>query len=534
MAQAFRFPAVLANALPYALLIAAVFAAYANVYDNAFLYDDLTLIVDNRFLRSWRSLSTALFSTTIAGSNVETHYYRPLQILLYSVIFQKAGLSPAAFHLVNVALHALVACLVFTLGVKLRFNRKAVFLAAVLWAVHPVQTEAVAYISATADPLYSLFCVLGVLVLLPDFSAKRIALSLPLMLLALLSKESAVVFPLLAMSAYYFASDRRFAPKSYVRFWPLLLLSAAYVLWHYRYFPVTTGAPSSSGALFQAADQGGLYGAIGTLISYVKFLALPLNLHMGHDLPAYATPWNANVIGSIGLFILCVFLVIREPTPRSLPFRWGLCWFAAALVPAIQVKDLYYEHWLYLPSAGLFLGAAQSLALMFKNRPWIKGWLAVLSLSAALLFGFLTLRQNLVWRDPVVFYETIIANEKNTAYAHNNLGGIYFLRGDKGKAVQEFRLALQKSNGQLAEAHRNLANALLSEKSWKTHAHEAIGHLNAALKIKPRFYLALDDLATLYGRLGDKKKEALTREQAEAVKRQIQNPLSPPAKQTPP
>src|SRR5271154_2856454 len=109
--------------IPYVVLVLAVFAVYGNVYENAFLYDDESLILKNIFLRSWHSIG-AIFSTSItAGANIPGGFYRPLQILLYLIIYQFAGLSTPAFHLLNIGLHAANVCLVYLLGRKLRFSR---------------------------------------------------------------------------------------------------------------------------------------------------------------------------------------------------------------------------------------------------------------------------------------------------------------------------------------------------------------------------------------------------------------------------
>src|SRR5580704_18296062 len=86
----------------YVGLISAVAAAYANVYHNAFLYDDYVLILHNQFLRSWSNASTLFVTPLFAGGMSVGSYYRPLQTILYMAAFQIAGPSPLAFHLLNV------------------------------------------------------------------------------------------------------------------------------------------------------------------------------------------------------------------------------------------------------------------------------------------------------------------------------------------------------------------------------------------------------------------------------------------------
>ena len=223
--------------IPYLILTATVFAVYSNIYANLFLYDDENLILHNRFLQDWHYLPTLFVTSLNAGNNIDSAYYRPLQSLLYMFVVQVAGFSLFAFHFLNLALHAVNACLVYRLGLKFKFKPIAVFCAALLWALHPVQTEAVTYMSATADALYTCFCLLGIFVLLPDFTPRRISLALPFMFLALLSKEAAVIFPLLAASCFYFVNERRFELKTYMRFWPLFCLTVIYAVLHHIFLP---------------------------------------------------------------------------------------------------------------------------------------------------------------------------------------------------------------------------------------------------------------------------------------------------------
>jgi hypothetical protein len=389
--------------LPYLLLTFAVFAVYSNIYANAFLYDDESLIVHNRFLQHWHDLPKLFFTSLNAGNNLASAYYRPLQSLLYFFVAQMAGLSLFAFHFLNLVLHALNACLLYRLGLKFTFKPVAVFCAALLWALHPVQTEAVTYMSATADTLYTFFCLLGVSALLPDFTPCRIVWALSFMFLGLLSKEAAVSFPLLAASCFYFVSEKRFEYKAYIRFWPLLGMASAYVLLHHMLLPHSFAAPQTGTATTDAD-----YSHIAILSAYLKLLIWPTGLHMGHDLPLCPTLWRADILCGIVLFVAATTQILREQAARSLPLNWGLCWFAAALAPTFFVNAIFYEHWLYLPTAGLFLGVAQSVALWMEQAPpaiskWVKPVLAVFVMMASAALGSLTYNQNKIWREPVAF-----------------------------------------------------------------------------------------------------------------------------------
>ncbi len=211
-------------------LCLAVLLAYASVWSNEFVYDDRFLVINNSFLRYWASLRELLTGTNTAGSGGDqVGFYRPVQMLIYFLIYQAFGLSTVAFHALGPALQALNACLLHGFGLRAGFKKGAAFAAALLWAVHPLLTSIVSYISSAPELLYSSFCLLGLIALLPDFTARKIWRALIFFTLALGCKESAVVFPALAAVTFFFVSKERAKIAAYLGMWPLWLLSVIYI-----------------------------------------------------------------------------------------------------------------------------------------------------------------------------------------------------------------------------------------------------------------------------------------------------------------
>ena len=497
--------------MPFAVLICAVFAAYANIYGNAFVYDDALLITGNPALASW----PAFFSSLAAPLTFDSSYYRPLQLLLYKIIFQFAGLSLFSFHFLNVSLHAANACLVYRLGKKLSFNPAASFLAALIWALHPLQTEAITYMSATADPLYSLFCLLAALALLPDFTPRRLTAASALMLLGLLSKESAITFPLLAASLLYLQKDKRFDIKTYLRLWPLVFTAALYLALRYVLLPPHAVGAASGDPLPPSLTAY----PVAAFPTYLRLLFWPAHLHMGYDLPAFSAPWHAAVIAGTTLILLALIQILCNTRPRVLAFNWGLCWFAAAYAPCLFTAALFYEHWLYLPSAGLFLGAAQSLSLLPARAATTRAALAF-SLLAAALIGLLTYLKNDIGRAPAAFYMNTINQGERAVKQHINLGVLYAERGEYERAIAEDRVAIVNSHDTEALAEANLAAALLMLPDRAQHAGEAEQHFKRALAIDPRLYAAMDALAVFYAEQGDAAQADFYHKRSQATRKQ--------------
>jgi hypothetical protein len=500
------------------LLALAILAAYATVYGNAFLYDDYLLIVDNPLIQSWHSLPH-LFAAPLTDVS---RYYRPLQNLAYLVLFQTTGLSLPAFHALNVALHVLNACLIYALGIKMGFKRGAVLLATLIWALHPVQTEAVTYMSATADLLYTAFSLMGILAITPMATTRHYGVACVFLVLACLSKESAISFPLLVAAGFYYAKDQRLAPRSYVSAWPFFLITGLYgaarvamMMSH----PIATAAAASVAATGNVATTE--YAFFAVLSMYARLLFWPFGLHMEHDLPAYTHITDGAVLIGIGVIVAVTVLILRPQTPRSLPLSWGILWFFAALFPVLCIDGILYEHWLYLPSAGLLLGAMQSLALQVEKIPMAPK--AVVGLGFVAALGFLTFRQNEIWHDPVTFYTNTFIHGESAPKAHAALGAYYTQNNDPMGGIEQDSLAIDLASPKLftaadsaaTEANWGIALMMMGDLAADDTAEK---HFHRALDADPNFYPALHLLADIYTQRGDKAQAELYQSRAAAVR----------------
>ncbi len=528
------FPPQLKAMAPCYFLVLAVIIFYSNVYDNAFLFDDPLIITSNEYLRSWHTLGQLLTGSTTAGVHVAGGFYRPLQMLLYFLVYQMAGLSVFAFHLLNIGLHAANACLVYALGRKLKFNWWAVFLAALIWALHPIHTEAVTYMSATADTLYSFFCLSGVIILLPDFTPRKFLISIPIFILGLLSKETAVMFPLLVMSCMFLTCDDRRKPKIYLRTWPLWAVTGIYLVWRLN-APDFSG-PQTDGIFYQQHDYYNfrlyaehaplrIYTFFATLPTYLGIMAWPVHLHMERDFKIFADFWIPQVLIGLAVCVAALGQMIWGRGRRGLPLSWGIMWFAVAHAPntglLIPVNALLLEHWMYLPTAGFFLGVGQTLSAFLEKASVqkLKPFAAGISLAIALALGMATYIQNMVWHDPVIFYSHLIKYGITSARVHNNLAMAYTDRNNYELGIVEYKKAIAITDT-YAETWHNLALAYLNLPDPDKHVPEAIGALNRAIEIDPRFYRSYMALADIYAHTGDSEKEAYYRRKGEEIQKE--------------
>jgi tetratricopeptide (TPR) repeat protein len=515
-------PAPARVAAPYLVLALAVFAAYSNVFDNVFLFDDNLIIQFNTYMEGWGHIGDILTGSTTSGVHIVGGFYRPLQILLYLFAFHLGNGTPFWFHALNLALHIANTCFVYRLGTKLGFDAKAVFLAALIWGVHPLHTEAVTYMSATADPLFAFFCLWGILVLLPDFTPRKILKVIPLFLLGIASKETAVMFPLLTMACLFYVSPQRLSPRTYFRTWPLWVIAIAYAYWR-AHTPGFDG-PQTYGRFYAIPSFADLkayaneplyriYTFLTTLPQYLQLLIWPTHLHMERSFPIQANLWSWFVASGIFMIVFaCGHLIYSCRKNRWLEMSWGFLWFAAAHAPdtglLIPMNALFLEHWMYLPSVGLFLGLAQTLVALSKDRS--RAWLrtgAVAALVFAFAMAIKTYDQNKIWNNPVSFYTNIFLNGEKSARAHNNLALYYSEHEQDDDAINEFNQAIAISDA-YAETRYNLALSYLHKSQDKETVAKAIENLRRSLEIQPNFYRSYKALGDVYNIVLHDKKTA--------------------------
>jgi hypothetical protein len=186
------------------LLAILIALAYANNLENGFVYDDVALIASNKLLPRIENIPKLFTSDYWYGSRDpygsigDSSLYRPLVLTSYALNYAVGGLNPFGYHLINIVLHFVVTSLVFLLALRLNLSRRASIVASILFAVHPIHTEAVTGIVGRAELLMTAGVLAGLWFALTGYRW----LSLGAFILALLSKEQSVMLPLLLVLAH--------------------------------------------------------------------------------------------------------------------------------------------------------------------------------------------------------------------------------------------------------------------------------------------------------------------------------------------
>ena len=204
------------------LIVAAVVAIYAPATRNGFVWDDTALVLRDPLIRSWRLIPEG-FNHFLFVDATPCDFYRPLQRLSYTVEYALFATRPAPYHVTNIALHAAaaIALMFFAEAVLMAFgtpesrSRWIAIIAALVWAIHPVHTSAVVYVSGRADLLAALFGFIGCFCVIRSLVREKRSAFLwrgaagLAFLLSALSKETGLVFPVLSVLLLLILKQRR-------------------------------------------------------------------------------------------------------------------------------------------------------------------------------------------------------------------------------------------------------------------------------------------------------------------------------------
>lgn len=411
-------------------------AVYSNSFSGQFIWDDNYLIKENIKIRNWNNIIEIFTANIGAAAGEENNFYRPLQIISYLFDFQLYGLNPAGYHLTNIVLHILVSLCVL-LYVRILFKDNLLsFLTASLFVVHPIHTEAVAYVSGRADSLSAMFIFLCLISYAKIYhsSKKNIWFVIMLLscLLALLSKEISIILPLLIL-LYHYTFKKQIVFKWFL---PLIGIISMFIVLRLFFIEILSNTVETS--FIQR-----LPGVFFALTKYIDLLIRPYDLHMEYGYKLFSFKDTFVVIGII-LFI--IFLVsIKKIRKKNQLLFFSLGWFILCLLPMSNIFPLnafMAEHWLYLSSVGFFLIIAKMILFLYRHMKfhYLAGGVFVFII---LFYSVLTIKQNQYWKNPITFFTHTIKYAPKSARIYNALGNEYNKIVDIKKAITYFEKAIK-------------------------------------------------------------------------------------------
>lgn len=429
------------SALVY-LLVGITVLTYANTLGNGFVWDDDDIIVTNKIHRDPSNIVFLFQSADSTTTGNQTAYYRPFNRFTYLLDYQFFGLNPAGYHAENLLLHLGGVLLFFLLARKWFGKENPAFVAALLFAVHPVNSEAVNFISARNTLLATVLILASFLLYSGGVGNRR---DLPryfssgiLYFLALLSKETALMFvPFLLVHEIRSFRDlrtdmgRRMLPLS-----PFVLFTIFYLLLRAYALPNVVEADLEITGLAQRLQKH-----FYILPKYLSVIFLPLKLNAYYTVPDDFLSGRAWLLLSWAVLSSALYLLIRG---GNTAIRTGLLWFAVNFIPVGNIVPIpsaaMAERYIYLPAIGLWVIAAELSCRLYDKR----GKTARLATTAVgvivlLALAGVTFQRNRVWHDNVSFFSSMAAANPDSKLAHYSLGLAYSKeRGDVRKARSEW------------------------------------------------------------------------------------------------
>jgi tetratricopeptide (TPR) repeat protein len=470
------------------LAAAAALAAYANAIPCGLVQDDRLVLIDARV--HGRTGLAEVFLTDYWGAETSAEtadLYRPLTILSFRFNHALFGPSPAAYHAVNVVQHALVSALaVLLLGVLFR-SRRLALASGLLFALHPVHTEAVTGVVGRAELQAAGFLLAALILHARGYRVGSwrpracLAAALVCLALALLSKESVAVAPglvLLVDGIGWLGRGRAPDARELRRALGVAGLYAAVVLAYLGLRMAVLGGLGIKplyevGLLFGEPFTARLWTGLEILAIYLRLLLFPLALSADYSVrqvPVLHSPAHpaalAGLLAAAGLATAALYGWRR----RALPLLFGLGFFAIgyALVSNLltPIGVLVAERLIYLPSLGFCVALAwvweradAKLGAGPGARPHVA---AAAALGIVLAFyGARTVLRNRDWRDPLTLFAATVAASPESASAHYNYAAtLYQEKNDPAGALPHLERALE-IRPKFLPAHLNAATAYL-------------------------------------------------------------------------
>lgn len=472
------------------LLFGLVMGVYGNSLRNGYHYDDFQTISENVWIRSFSNSLMYFTSGTPEGRDSGAVGYRPVLLLSYALNYAASGSDPWGYHLFQVIVHAGSALLVYWLVWQLHKNQKIAVLAAILFGLHPANTEAVNYLTARSSLLSSFFSLLAFCSYVnyrceegSDASRRMLAYigTVVGFTLAILTDESSIILPLLLV-----AYDFYFIPVGQHRPYRRLVIGYAPIIFVGGFYIVIRHYLAGIGAAAATYYSDPVLSVLTALKMFARFLLLfiwPINLSADHLMSRSLSVLGGETLLStavIGSLMMGIWLLYRRAPWLSFCGVWFLITLMPiGLRPFITDAALFQENWGYLSSAGFAMAMSWGLF----NLPargiviWLRNGFVI---ALCTWYGMSVVSRNMVWKDEVTLLTDALQKNPGSIVANLNIGAYYYRQGKWDLAAQAYSEVLRLAP-ENAKALSNLGMLYYSQ----GRLHEAEEIFRRALKVNP-------------------------------------------------
>jgi len=476
------------------LIAALAFLVYSNSFKNDFVFDDIKVIEENTFIRDLKNLPILLKPREYTERSRENRGYSPVSTLSYFLSYSLWGLKVEGYHITNTLFHSFNALLLYFIVLLALKDEKIAFFSSLLFACHPVHTEAVTWIVERRDVFSGFFFLTAFLLYIRSSLAGGgrktylYALSLFAFALSLFAKEMSITLPLVIV-----LYDRCFAEKEkrknlYPAYFLIALLYLAGRLFIYRWGGGDVDSYSGGPFLNRMLNM------TRGIIFYIRMLLFPSGLAVNHEFRLSKSLLEPAVLVSICIdAVIAAALVKLYKHSREIFF--SVLFLFITLLPVsnmIPIPDVIVaERHLYIPSAGfcVFLGI---LAGRMYGR-YDRRFAAPVFLLVLTMYSLITLKRNAEWKDDVTLWSKTLKLYPLSSTAYYNRGVAFRRAGDYNRAMDDYMKAIE-INPHFSKTYYNRGN-LYAENG---HIDEALSDFDKAIKLNPQYSEAYANRGVLY------------------------------------
>ncbi|NMC35468.1 hypothetical protein GYA49_00315 [Candidatus Beckwithbacteria bacterium] len=478
------------NALYLVVIFLATIFAYSNIFANQFLGDDYDFVVNWQSIHNFQKIPQLLKGEVPAGNE---GVYRPVRSLVYVLVYSLSNVNPLGYHIFSLIIHLASVFLTYFF-IKTFFKKPLLaFLSALLFALHPIHTESITYITSSFDA-FGFMLFFGALTSFAYFLKKKKAyvlyVSYALVFLAFFSHEMTLALPLLLLLLIFTFKKK----ADYKITIPYFVLAALYGC--IRIFIIHTPARSQYLAnsfyltflavikAFWLAFKTTLFPYHLTLDHHIYPNLFTFSNYQLLSLAALQQHWYQPVfllsLGFLALFLVTVFYFFKKNPIVS----FSLIWFFLTLLPVANIVPnytLFREMYLYIPSFGICLALAYlGTYLLKKNQQ-----LGIIVISVVIiLFGIRTYFRNLDWQNELMLWQKTAESSAQNPMVLYKLGSAYQAAGQADQAIGAYKSALILQDdmgfvyynlGLLHQQQKQVHMALgYYEKAWHRNTKEAL------------------------------------------------------------
>jgi len=474
---------------------------YSNTFDSSFHFDDIYFIVRNPDIKHlsniqaiWNALSLPSRFVTFFSFAVNYHFHH---------------LNVFGYHVVNFLIHIINAHLVwwfvtltfetpkFRDEIILEHKELMAYSMAVLFLVHPVQTQAVTYITQRFASLATLFYLLTCCLYIKGrLSANKAFYGGALMAatLGMFSKEITITLPVMIfLFDFFFLAGQKKMKYVWIAVAVVALIIPAIYSFNFKnILAIEHSSGSHPGDFINSRSY--FLTQFSVITTYIRLLFLPVQQNLLYDYPISSSLFEITTFFSflllLSLLLLAVFLFKRH---RLISF--GIFWFFVTLCvesTVIPIRHVIFEHRVYLPSFGFLLVISSGIYYLIDD----KKSLAIALIGVIGLLSLMTFQRNKVWKDGISLWSDVAKKSPYMLRPHLNLGVAYMESGEAEKAIEQYNKALD-IDSEYAEAYNNRGVAYLRMEKYE----EALDDFNQAIRLNPTYLNAFHSRGALFNKL---------------------------------